>query len=154
MRHLARLLGAVVILLMVALILVITAQIAWRFFGSPLTFSLEVSRILFLWVTFLGAALAVHRGQFTAVEFLSRRFPPWWAERVICPVVCIFALALAWQGTLYVARQQLGQFTMTGLPMTVVYVAPAVSGVLMFIFGVGRLLSPPRTKDEGEGIAA
>ncbi|HVZ42654.1 MAG TPA: TRAP transporter small permease subunit [Ramlibacter sp.] len=153
MRQLAWVVSAVLIALMTALILVITAQIVWRFFGSPLTFSLEVSRILFLWITFLGAALAVHRGQFTALEMLSRRLPRWWSERVICGVVCAFALVLAWHGTLYVARQELGTFTMTGLPMTIVYVAPAVSGVLMFVFAVGRLVSPPAAGAR-EGVVA
>jgi TRAP-type C4-dicarboxylate transport system permease small subunit len=156
MRQLARLVSALLVLLMTALIVVITAQIAWRFFGSPLTFSLEISRMLFLWITFLGAALAVHRGQYTAVEFLSARFPKWWTDRVVCALVCLFALVLAWHGTLYIARQQLGNFTMTGLPMTVVYVAPAISGALMFVFALGRLLSPPRSAGQGgnDGIAA
>ena len=46
-----------------AAILVVTAQVVWRYaFNNSLVWTEEASRYLFVWMTFLGAALAVKEG--------------------------------------------------------------------------------------------
>lgn len=140
-RYLSLATSAALAFLMAALIMLVSVQVVMRyFFGNPLPWSLEVSRILFVWIVFLGAAVAVPRGQYTALDVLSRRFPPWWRERVIPGVMVLFALLLATLGTAYVRGTHGGKFTMTGLPDSVVFVAPAVSAVLMLLFGLEILL--------------
>ena len=139
--------------MMAALIALISVQIVLRyFFDSPLQWSLEISRILFLWIVFLGAAIAVQRGQYTSLDVISRALPSWWTERLVVAVMVIFAILLATLGTEYVRTSQEGHFTMTGLPDIVVYVAPAVSGVLMFLFGLERLLNTGK-KESGNPTA-
>lgn len=140
-RYLSLATSAVLAVLMAALIALVSVQVVMRyFFGNPLPWSLEVSRILFVWIVFLGAAVAVPRGQYTALDVLSRTFPPWWCERIVPGVMVLFALLLATLGTAYVRGTHGGRFTMTGLPDSVVFVAPAVSAVLMVLFGLERLL--------------
>jgi TRAP-type C4-dicarboxylate transport system permease small subunit len=154
-RYLSLAASAALAVLMTALIAVISVQVVMRyFFDSPLQWSLEISRILFVWIVFLGSAVAVRRGQYTALEVLSRTFPQWWSERIVPGMVVLFALLLAALGTAYVRGTHGGSFTMTGLPDTVVFVAPAVSAVLMLLFGVEGLLGTRRGTGGGRGAHA
>lgn len=151
-RYLSLATSAALAVLMAALIAVISVQVVMRyFFGNPLQWSLEVSRILFVWIVFLGAAVAVRRGQYTALDVLSRTLPPWWSERVVPGVVVLFALLLTALGTAYVRGTHGGRFTMTGLPDIVVFVAPAVSAVLMLLFGLEILLGTRGRAGGGRG---
>jgi TRAP-type C4-dicarboxylate transport system permease small subunit len=65
-----------------AAILVVTAQVLWRYaFNNSLVWTEEASRYLFVWMTFLGAALAVkeqsHIGVTAFVDSLPERLRSW-----------------------------------------------------------------------------
>ena len=148
-RVLARGVWGALVLLMFALIAVITAEVVMRYvFGRSLVWSLEVSQVLFIWTIFLGASLAVQRRQFTAFDFLTRHFPPWWSRRVIFAVIVLFAAAFGMLAFTYLGHTSLQRLTMTNLPTTVFYVAPVVACILMVVFGLEILLSSaPDTED-------
>jgi TRAP-type C4-dicarboxylate transport system permease small subunit len=64
-------------LLMIALTgVVLWAVVARYFFNAPPSWSDEVPRVIFLWVTYLAAAVAVRRGQTLRVTVLLRKLPP------------------------------------------------------------------------------
>lgn len=63
--------------LMLALTLVILyAVVARYFFNAAPAWSDEVPRVIFLWCTYIGIAVAVKRGQSLKVTFVLDRLPP------------------------------------------------------------------------------
>ena len=57
-------------------IVVVAAGVVWRYvLRSPLVWTVELSRILFVWMTFLGAALAVKEGSHICVTLLVEHLP-------------------------------------------------------------------------------
>lgn len=64
-------------LLMIALTVVILyAVVARYFFNAAPAWSDEVPRVIFLWGTYIGIALAARRGQSLKVTFVLDRLPP------------------------------------------------------------------------------
>lgn len=62
--------------LFAATILVVTAQVASRYvFDSPFNWTEELSRLLFAWMIFVGAALAIREGTHIRVPVLVERLP-------------------------------------------------------------------------------
>lgn len=154
MRFLEQGIAAVLTVLMSLLIALISVQVVMRFvFHSPLQWSLEVSRILFLWIVFLGAAVAVRRAQYASMDMIARHLPTWWAGRAIVFVMLIFSIMLAVLGARYLIGSDHGHFTMTGLPQLVVYVAPTVSGVLMALFSLELLLNGKDVRSSQESLS-
>lgn len=67
--------SAVAIVLMVAVVsLVFVAGVA-RWFGTPLVWSVDVAQLLFVWVSFLGADMALRRRSHIGIDYLVRNLP-------------------------------------------------------------------------------
>jgi TRAP-type transport system small permease protein len=70
-------------LLMLALTgVILYAVVARYFFNRAPIWSEEVPRVIFLWVSYLAAAVAVRRGQSLRITFLLDRMPP--TVRLVC----------------------------------------------------------------------
>ncbi|MGH8669517.1 MAG: TRAP transporter small permease [Burkholderiales bacterium] len=64
-------------LMMLALTgVILYAVVARYFFNASPSWSEEVPRVLFLWLTYVAVALAVRRGQSLRITFLLERLPP------------------------------------------------------------------------------
>ncbi len=71
-----RLVEVVLTLLMLALIGLVSAQIFMRYvLWSPLTWSEELARMVFVYLTFIGAGLAFHRGENLRLGVLTDVLP-------------------------------------------------------------------------------
>ena len=63
--------------LFTAVIVVVSAGIGWRYLlNQPLAWTVELSRILFVWLTFIGAAVAVRDGVHVRVTLAVDLLPP------------------------------------------------------------------------------
>jgi TRAP-type transport system small permease protein len=87
---------ASVLLTAVVLLVFLAALVRW--FGRPLTWSVDLATLIFVWVCFLGADLAVQKHRHIGVELLPNALSP--AARAILriaiDVACmIFAATLA-----------------------------------------------------------
>lgn len=75
-------------------------QVIFRFFiNVPLDFTDEISRILFMWLIFLGASRGVYVSQHFLVSIVFNKFPIFMQkilEVVIDLMVIVFLLILAW----------------------------------------------------------
>jgi TRAP-type C4-dicarboxylate transport system permease small subunit len=151
-RALAALIAFSLVALTIALMLLISVQIIMRYIvGKSIPWSLEVAQILFIWIVFLGAALAVEKKQFAAMELLASRLPGWWSRRVIFMLIAAFAVAFGWLAFRYIGQTAQQRLTMTGVPSTIIYVAPIVASLLMVIFALRIVLD---TAPEGDAHAS
>jgi TRAP-type C4-dicarboxylate transport system permease small subunit len=145
-RVMARLEAAVIVLLVSLLTGITFAQVATRYvLGDPLIWSEEAARYLFVWVSMIGAALAIREGGHFGLDLLIRRAPA--LKPVLGPAVTavtvIFLVILLKTG-IDETRLAAMQFAMT-FPMRMqwAYLAlPIGAGLMLFHVFVHVVRSP------------
>jgi TRAP-type C4-dicarboxylate transport system permease small subunit len=123
--------------LLLLVFLVVLSQVLMRYlFAWPNPWSEELSRFSFIWLSMLGAAVAVERRSHFGFDQVVKRLSParrLWARRFATAVVVAVALLLIGAG-LALVRLARGQHSAAlDVPMSWVYAAVPVSGLLMLI---------------------
>ena len=76
-RMTERAIDGAAIAVFVGIFLCVFAQVILRYvFNSPLTWSEELARYLFIWCAFLGWIIASRKGSHLAMTFVAERLPP------------------------------------------------------------------------------
>lgn len=93
---------AAILLLLFAMVVSAMAQVITRYvFNAPLTWSEELSRYLFIWLSFLGTWYAWVRREHLGIDLLPEALPPP-ARRVLLvlleAIVLLFAVASMYYG--------------------------------------------------------
>jgi TRAP-type transport system small permease protein len=130
-------LTAIALLLMVVLVF---GNVVLRYaFNSSIIVSEEVSRWLFVWITFLGAVIALREHAHLGTDALVSRLAPRGKKAclVVGHLVMLYVCWLVFQGSLEQTRINADVMApSTGLPMAIVYAA----GVVFAVSGAGMLL--------------
>lgn len=138
-------LNKVLAFLSVVLFTVLVCVTVWQVFSrqvinSPSTWSEELSKILFVWLSFIGSAFLFGERGHIAVDFIARRLPPI-GQKVTAAfvqlVILFFALgAMVWGG--YLASSIAWEQNLTALPFTIgwVYLIIPIAGVCIAIFAL------------------
>lgn len=127
---------AIIVALISAMSLLIGVQVFMRYaMSASLSWSEELSRYLFIWLTYLGVAFAVRRDAHIRVTMLVSIFPPrlQLATRILTHVIFAgFAAFVMYQGWFMVERTfRFGQTSASlGIPMGFVYLAPVTGFAL------------------------
>ncbi len=117
--------------------IVVFAQFFTRYvLNDSLAWTEEIARYLLMWVTFIGAAIAMRRGTNIAVEmlehFLPERFTP--LLRAVIDIITVgFLTCLAWFSLTIVERMQIQRMTIVDVSMSVVYAGVSL-GVFLMLF--------------------
>jgi len=94
--------GLLVAALVAAMTVIVFAQVIFRYvLGSPLVWSEELARYLFVWVTMIGAGAAVRLGQHYGLDILVTPLAPPVRKTVgfvATAIVAVVAGFLLWQG--------------------------------------------------------
>lgn len=114
----------------------------------------EVSRLLFVWVVFLGAFVALHRRQHMAIEFVTSRIDAALRHRVLLfsrVSVALFLVVMVGSGTSLVSTtHDLGRVTpILGISAAWGYLSVPVAGLLMLL----DVLLMPEAPATGTGRA-
>jgi TRAP-type C4-dicarboxylate transport system permease small subunit len=142
----AKIEAGAIILLVLSLTAVTFAQVVTRYvLNDPLIWSEELARYLFVWVSMIGAALAVRNGGHFGLDLLLRRMPA--VRPALGPAVTIvtafFLLVLLKSGIDETVLAS-NQFAMT-LPMRMewAYLAlPVGAGLMLFHLAIHVIHSP------------
>ena len=141
-RVLAYLLAA----LLAVLVLIVFWQVICRFLLKDGTgWTGEAATLVFVWVTDLVAALAIHQGsQISMTLLVVRAGRPvrqviLLVQAVVCEVFYGVFTAAGIRAMQKFARVSTPALT---LPMSLAYGAIAVSGAVMLLYGVGEILKP------------
>ena len=134
-------------LLLALMVILVFGNVVLRYgFNSGISASEELSRYAFVWLTFLGAAVALYRRQHMGINSFVKMLPK--AGQVVMAVIGE-VLMLGCCGVLVagsVSQAIINHETLspgTNLPVSLLYVPAAVSGVLMcmvLLFSLYRLL--------------
>lgn len=127
--------------LMVALVF---SNVVGRYgFGAGFAGAEELARLLFVWLVFLGAILALRRNSHLGVELVQALLPPW-ARRacaVVTHVLILFALALFLAGSWTQTRIGLATYsTVLHYPNAIMSASGLVCAAsMMLIVGVNLI---------------
>lgn len=136
--------------LMFAMVSLTFSQVVARYLAHhSLSWSEEVGRYIFVWISFLGLAAAFQSGAHVALNLLSELLSPL-PRRVLAAINALFIVGLA--VALFVGGIKLMQFGLNqrspalDTPMYLVYAVIPVSGVALGYFALRKLWITLTTK--------
>ncbi|MHA1567448.1 MAG: TRAP transporter small permease [Alphaproteobacteria bacterium] len=139
---------------MFATIVILTiAQVFFRFaLDSPLVWSEELSRLLLVWVTFIGAAVVAWDGRHLVVDVMFIRLPARVREVVRwfnLAVTIAFLVILSWFSIELVKINNFTEMGALPLPGSAVTLPATVGGILILVLVLARrFYRLPRERDE------
>jgi TRAP-type C4-dicarboxylate transport system permease small subunit len=130
------------------MVLMVFGNVVLRYaFDSSITISEEVSRFIFVWLTFGGAVLVFAEGGHVAMNTLTARLPEVWRKAcsllssALIVLCCGFMLKGGWTQTLINIANVA---PVSGIPKGALYVSAVVTAVaigLMALRNIWRLLN-------------
>jgi len=123
--------------LLVVMVVVVFTQVFFRFVVErPLPWSEEVARYIMVWLTFLGAALAVEKRAHAVVEMFVKWFPrPVRVGMALLAMAasCLFYGLMTYYGARLITHSMTQFSPVLQLPMGYVYVVIPLSGVMLLL---------------------
>jgi TRAP-type C4-dicarboxylate transport system permease small subunit len=140
---LLRAIDALAVVLFATLFGVVLAQIGFRYLlGSPLVWSEELARYIFVWVCFLGWLMALARNDHIVITMVRDRLGAAGrtAVLVLAEVASIVLVAvLLWQGWALAVRNLTVTTVTLPFPFAVVYAIVPVAAAVIILFALTRL---------------
>ena len=137
--------GAVVAILVAVMTAIIFAQVVFRYvLSSPLVWSEELARYLFVWITMVGAGAAVHLGQHYGLDILAKLLPSplqKLAGFLASVLIGASAVTLIWQGLKEAAGAMNHAASSVEVPMVWFYAAIPIGGALMLWHVLARMVT-------------
>lgn len=132
-----------------ALAFLICLQIFYRYvLEAPLTWSEEILRFLFVWLSFLGATILFRRGGHFRLDFLVHKTAkPEMARKILIVVdliVLVFICLLTYQGTTLLKMAFFNRYVAVDMSMGWSYLAIPICSGLMIPYVVSDLLKDIR----------
>ena len=154
-RALGNIVEALLLVMMVALCVDVFLGVFSRYvLARTFTWYDEIARLLFVWITFLGAGVGVRRGVHFRLHLLVDRFPRALQRATVIfgvLVVMGFGWILIQQGWKLVELGQFQQTPVMGLSKQYIYLAVPVGGALVILFSLGPLWRALRGAPLGGG---
>ena len=131
-------LKSITFVIMLAMVTIIFSQVVARYaLGNSLSWSEEIGRHLFVWMTFLGAALGVRNKAHVALDLLVNHLPQRLNKIVLAfgyLVMLVFSAVLIHTGMKMVTLGSHQISAALQIPMKYVYIVLPISGVLMIFY--------------------
>ena len=132
-----RLLNLVLFLLMAAMVVVISAQVWYRFIlNDPLSWSEELGRYMFVWISFIGAAVGIRYRVHLGIDLLEKMVSAHTYRYLAVGVnliIQIFLTLVVYQGYDILNVVHFQKSASMGISMTYPYAAVPVGALLMLI---------------------
>jgi TRAP-type C4-dicarboxylate transport system permease small subunit len=121
--------------MMAAMVALVFTNVVCRYvFGFSLIWAEEISQYLMVWVTFLGAGLALRQGRHVAVEMLQDRFGAHGRVvlRTAIALLCVgFLLGVTWLGMDFAWFARDMETPVLNIPLAIPYAAVPIGMLLM-----------------------
>jgi len=131
-RYFFKLLELLVVLLMVAMVVMVFGNVFLRYaFNSGITISDEMARYCFIWLTYIGAMVAMREGGHLGVDTLVKHLPRAGKK------VCLFlseSLMLFCNGLFLLGTWKMHELQVTN-------VSPVAGLSMIWVFGIGYVVS-------------
>jgi TRAP-type C4-dicarboxylate transport system permease small subunit len=140
---LLRAVEAVLAILMLAMVVMVFGNVVLRYaFNSNIVVSEELSRYFFVWLTFIGAVVAVHEGTHLGVDNLVTRLSR--SGKIVCLAICeiliVVCCAMIFWGTWRQHDVNATSFApVTGMSMIWVFGVAYVTSALIGLHAARKL---------------
>lgn len=129
--------GAVLVLFLMGMALMLGWNVAGRYLtGNSLTWADEVARYSMIWVTFLGAGLALREGAHAAITNAQDALPTG-GQRALRGLILLIMFAffafMVWVGLDYMGRMSVQKSAALRVPMKWIYAAMPVGFALLIV---------------------
>lgn len=135
-------------LLMAGMVVVITAQVWYRFvLNDPLSWSEEAGRYLFVWISFMGAAAGVRYQVHLGIDLMEKLLPPSlhrWTIVISNLIIQVFLVMIIYWGTKILGIVRFQESASMHISMLYPYMAVPVGATFMFINSVRVMISAIR----------
>lgn len=142
---LAKILSYLCIIALALLSAIVLVQVVSRFFDVSLPATEELARLLIVWLTFLGSALAIHEKMHLGVRYFvnlaSERYQRIIDTFIYALVAVLLAILVFYGFSLSMTAMTTASATMR-LPMAVFYLAIPVSSLFALYFIMVHILNP------------
>lgn len=132
-----RIFDFIMVILLAGIVISLTAQVIWRYiFSSPIIWTEELAKWLFIWSTFLGAAWAAKKNLHIEIVMVFKRLPSRVQQilQALCLVFCMFLLAVLLPPSVEKLVQQRNVISNTlKVPMSVLYACAPAGFVLLLL---------------------
>jgi len=129
-----RVIEGLIALMLAVMVVLVFGNVVLRYgFNSGITVSEEISRWLFIWMTFLGAVVALRERGHLGVDMVVQRLPRWGKKACLAigHLVMLYIVWLLFQGSVTQARINWDvEAPTTGASMATVYAAGVVFAAL------------------------
>ncbi len=147
---------AICLLCMLLLTPIIFVNIITRFvFGYSIAWSSEVARYSFIWMTFMGMAVALKDDSHAKIDLLIKKAPlplrKWilTAGHMIIVILSIFLIVAGFKQTVSVWNVEAAY--MRFLSMSWMYLSIPISGVFMMLFSISGLMDLLANQNHASG---
>jgi len=137
--------------LFAAILVTMVLQVGFRYvLATPLTWTEELARYLYIWACWLGAPVAMRRGNHIVIAFVQERLPgriAWLVGLATQAAAMVFLLQLLIQGTILTVKSHSVDAITVPIPWSVIYVAAPISAFLMILLtaeAIWKALVPAR----------
>jgi TRAP-type C4-dicarboxylate transport system permease small subunit len=141
-----KIVGYFLIVGLASIVLLMTMQIVNRYlFQNPLVWTEELCRFIFVWITIMGAGVALRRFELIGVNFIIDKIPPTLQNVVrflglLGVTVFIYILTRHGISLLMTARRGATLSAALRVPMYIVYLVFPIGGTIMFLFSIACLI--------------
>jgi TRAP-type C4-dicarboxylate transport system permease small subunit len=129
--------NAVAVVLFAAMVVVTAAGVFFRYvLNAALPWAEEADRYLFIWLSFVGAAITMRHQAHIAVDIVVRSFSPAardWAALLTHGCILVFVGTVFWASERVIDVTSTTRTTATDIPMSWVYLAVPVGCTLIAI---------------------
>jgi TRAP-type C4-dicarboxylate transport system permease small subunit len=101
LKRLGRIELAICVLLLAAITGLVFVAAILRFFAHPLTWSVDMAQLLFIWLCMLGATRAMREKSHLGMEVLAKHLGyrrQFWLEMACSAIIIVFLALLAFEG--------------------------------------------------------
>lgn len=130
----------VCVALFAAILVTMVLQVAFRYvLATPLTWTEELARYLYIWACWLGAPVAMRRGNHIVIAFVQDRLPGRLARvvgLVTQAAALVFLVQLLIQGTILTVKSHSVDAITVPIPWSAIYMAAPISAFLMILLTV------------------
>lgn len=148
---LAKILSYLCIIALALLSAIVLVQVVSRFFDVSLPATEELARLLIVWLTFLGSALAIHEKMHLGVRYFvnlaSERYQRIIDTFIYALVAVLLAILVFYGFSLSMTAMTTASATMR-LPMAVFYLAIPVSSLFALYFIIVHILNPNQAEQK------
>lgn len=145
MKVLNKILEAILAILVAVMVVGCFWQIFTRFIlGNPSKYTEEFLRYTLIWLTMLGVPYAYGKEQHISIQFIAKTFQPKNSlinKIAIEILITVLSIVVMIAGGIMVTQNAAGQISPAmQIPMEIYYICVPVSGVLMVIYSMNRLI--------------